>query len=170
MRINDQTPQKGQRSPPSAFKSSFRVSLTKTSLPLKMEELTEEQRKRAEANRLAALAKRKALRESTTNPQRRQLPEQSHQDPWRLFKCRKLSVESTAAEMTHLPKPAQSGSKLPDSDNHVPEKFRVTLQICSPDSFSVTPEPVQGFVYPGEEECLRRLRHCLSDVKFPFFF
>ncbi|KAL5746769.1 hypothetical protein ACOSQ2_024066 [Xanthoceras sorbifolium] len=100
-------------------------------------EMTEEQRQRAEANRLAAIAKRKALTESTQ--------QQIHQDPWKLFKCRKLSVEPT--------KPLLN-----------PEKFRVRLEICSPDSFSVSPQGLKGFVYPGEEECLRRLGLCLSDV------
>jgi hypothetical protein len=108
-------------------------------------EITEEQRKRAEANRLAALAKRKALLESSSEQQQeKRLP----QDPWKLFKCRKLSPEQRA--------PAHQVS--------MPEKFRVRLEICSPDSFSAAPEAVQGFVYPGEEECLRRLSECLYAV------
>ncbi|XP_031249929.1 SWI/SNF-related matrix-associated actin-dependent regulator of chromatin subfamily A-like protein 1 [Pistacia vera] len=125
-------------------------------------EMTEEQRQRAEANRLAALAKRKALAESTANQQQQQY----NQEAWRLFKCRKLSVERFATKnaTTHFLKPCQRVSIGPDSKTHLPEKFRVRLEICSPDSFSVTPEAVQGFSYPGGEECLRRLDHCLSDV------
>lgn len=108
-------------------------------------EITEEQRKRAEANRLAALAKRKVLLESSSEQQQqKRLP----QDPWELFKCRKLS-----------------GEKRPPADPvPMPEKFRVRLEICSPDSFFAAPEAVQGFMCPGEEECLRRLSDCLSAV------
>ncbi|XP_059444296.1 LOW QUALITY PROTEIN: uncharacterized protein LOC132176179 [Corylus avellana] len=108
-------------------------------------EITEEQRKRAEANRLAALAKRKVLLESSSEQQQqKRLP----QDPWELFKCRKLS-----------------GEKRPPADPvPMPEKFRVRLEICSPDSFFAAPEAVQGFMCPGDEECLRRLSDCLSAV------
>ncbi|KAK3225853.1 hypothetical protein Dsin_005715 [Dipteronia sinensis] len=97
-------------------------------------EMTEEQRQRAEANRLAAIAKRKAK-------------QQINQEPWKLFKCRKLSVEPTKPHASPLP-----------------DKFRVRLEICSPDSFSVSPLWLKGFVYPGEGECLRRLSLSLSHV------
>lgn len=113
-------------------------------------DITEEQRKRAEANRLAALAKRKALQESSGLLQQQQLP----REPWKLFKCRKLSSEKRPEILS-----ADPVSKTPSV-----EKFLVRLEICSPDSFSATPEAVRGFVYPGEEECLRRLSDCLSDV------
>ncbi|KDO54572.1 hypothetical protein CISIN_1g001912mg [Citrus sinensis] len=112
-------------------------------------EITEEQRQRAEANRLAALAKRKALQQSATTASNRQ-------DAWRLSKCRKFSTEPT-----HFPKSALAD---PNSTTQLPENFRVRLEICSPDSFSVTPLAIEGFVYPGEEECLRRLGQWLSDV------
>lgn len=114
-------------------------------------EVTEEQKQRAEANRLAALAKRKALAESSNNQQERQ-------DAWRLFKCSKISTEPVRSPKT--------GSGYPDSTAHSPEKFRVRLEICAPDSFSVTPVALLGFLYPGGEECLRRLVHWLSDVSF----
>lgn len=114
--------------------------------------ITEEQRQRAEANRLAALAKRKAFTESITNrPQ-----QQDQNNPWRLFKCRKLTPELTSTTI------------FPNSNAHLEQKFLVRLEICSPDSFSVTPEALQGFAYPGEEECLRRLNCCLSDVSQAF--
>ncbi|GAY55982.1 hypothetical protein CUMW_168260 [Citrus unshiu] len=112
-------------------------------------EITEEQRQRAEANRLAALAKRKALLQSATTASNRQ-------DAWRLSKCRKFSTEPA-----HFPKSALAD---PNSTTQLPENFRVRLEICSPDSFSVTPLAIEGFVYPGEEECLRRLGQWLSDV------
>ncbi|KAI3953780.1 hypothetical protein MKW98_017604 [Papaver atlanticum] len=91
-------------------------------------EITEEQRKRAEANRLAALEKRKAL-------------SSIREDAFRLYKCQKPNA---------LPKP--------------PERFQVRLEICSPDSFAITPEPLQNFSYPGEAECLRRLGDFLAFV------
>lgn len=114
-------------------------------------EITEEQRQRTEANRLAALAKRKALQQSATTASNRQ-------DAWRLSKCRKFSTEPA-----HFPKSALAD---PNSTTQLPENFRVRLEICSPDSFSVTPLAIEGFVYPREEECLRRLGQWLSDVSF----
>lgn len=112
-------------------------------------EITEEQRKRAEANRLAALAKRKATLTATPT-----------QEPWKLFKCRKISGSSSTDLNFPKPQPA-----------NIPEKFRVKLEICSPDSFSATPEPVEGFEYPGEAVCLQKLYDCLSDVNlFKFVF
>ncbi|KAJ8536294.1 hypothetical protein K7X08_034695 [Anisodus acutangulus] len=95
------------------------------------EEMTEEQRNRAEANRLAALAKRKTR----------------ISDSWKLFKCRKLS------DNVGFHKP-----------QNPPQRFRARLEICSPDSFCVTPAPLEGFTYPGEINCLEILRDCLSCV------
>ncbi|CAI0560430.1 unnamed protein product [Linum tenue] len=113
--------------------------------------VTEEQRQRAEANRLAALAKRKTFTESLLN--------QQDQNRWRLFKCPKLSPDVNSS--TNYP---NSYVGDPVSTTHLAVKFRAVLEICSPDSFLVRPEAVKGFVYPGEEECLRRLSHCMSDV------
>ena len=115
-------------------------------------EITEEQRRRAEANRLAAIAKRKALLESSNAQQST------------LFKCPKLSHSSA-----NLP-PQFQVRPDPVSDTLLPEKFRVRLEIYSPDSFSVTPLKLRGFDYPGEEECLRRLNDCLSTVSGYMFF
>lgn len=114
-------------------------------------DITEEQRRRAEANRLAAIAKRKALIESSNG-------QLQHQDPWKLFKCRKLSTELNA------PSTIQSLKSLTDNNTHLPVRFRVRLEICSPDSFSITPEVVEGCFYPGEEDCFRILSDCLSNV------
>ncbi|CAN1795737.1 DNA annealing helicase and endonuclease ZRANB3 [Linum perenne] len=108
---------------------------------------TEEQRRRAEANRLAALAKRKALTDSQTD--------QHQQNPWRLFKCRKLSSPDTIPN---------SVTADPGPGTHLAENFRVVLEICSPDSFLVRPEAVTGFLYPGEDECLKTLSQCLSNL------
>jgi len=105
-------------------------------------ELTEEQQRQVEANRAAAIAKRKAFLES-----RAQQQEQSHREgenipnpnPWHLFKCQKF------------PKPQ-------------PPKFLARLEICSPDSFSVTPMPLPPFPFPGHHHCLSTLNSILSQV------
>lgn len=118
-------------------------------------EITEEQRKRSELNRLAALAKRKQL--ANTIP--------SDQEPWKLFKCRKFSLERNDSTFAQpLKKPSCIDPQIP---TQLPDKFRVRLEICSPDSFSATPVPVQGFPFPGEAVCLDKLRDCLSNVFFP---
>lgn len=121
------------------------------------EEITEEQRLRAEANRLAALAKRKAVAGSSVNPRHQYL--HGH---WALVKCRKLSPATTTAQ------PAKSFDNVPGarapSGEAVAEKFMVRLEICSPDSFSATPLPLLGFTYPGEDESMRRLVDCLAGV------
>lgn len=62
---------------------------------------------------------------------------------FRLSKCRKLDVENDV--VLHDP----------GSTTTVPEKFRARLEICSPDSFSVTPE---------KQDCLRQLNEILSEV------
>ncbi|KAK6128150.1 hypothetical protein DH2020_038103 [Rehmannia glutinosa] len=121
---------------------------------MEKEEITEEQRKRAEANRAAALAKRKAIlsiTEQTTHPK-------NH--PWKLFKCRKLSPEATA-NFSFPKQPIIADSTVTGQKS---ERFRVRLEICSPDSFSVTPVAVEGFVFPGEGVCFERLSDCLSNV------
>lgn len=106
------------------------------------EEMTEEQRNRAEAHRLAALAKRK---------------DRITDNSWKLFKCRKLSGNVGF----HKP---QNPSLKPCIPSLLHQRFRARLEICSPDSFSVTPAPLEGFTYPGEIYCLEKLRECLSCV------
>ncbi|KAI4326601.1 hypothetical protein MLD38_031897 [Melastoma candidum] len=39
------------------------------------------------------------------------------------------------------------------------------LEICSPDSFSATPVPAQGFVFPGEESASRLLAGWLAEIQ-----
>ena len=139
-------------------------------------EVTEEQRKRAESNRLAALAKRKALLESSSHHHHYQQPPQN---PWKFFKCRKLSPElasntTTKTDAAEFSKPRPEHTVLsnpvPPPPPRPPDKFRVRLEICSPDSFSATPEPLRDFAYPGDDQCLQRLTDCLSNVCAFFFF
>ncbi|KAJ4960943.1 hypothetical protein NE237_020853 [Protea cynaroides] len=115
------------------------------------EEITEEQRKRAEANRLAALAKR---RQTAVN--KREDPE-----TWRFSKCPKILPEPNL-----LQKPQNVSCKAPPKPqiSLPPSRFRVRLEICSPDSFSATPEPFLGSPYPGNAECLQKLNDSLSFV------
>ncbi|XVF50048.1 hypothetical protein PTKIN_Ptkin04bG0063400 [Pterospermum kingtungense] len=115
--------------------------------------LTEEQRKQAEANRLAAIAKRKALIESCSANIHYQ---QNQADNWRLTKCPKIA--------NAIPKVPQVSNLDPVSNTQLSKKFQARLEICSPDSFSVTPERLPECPYQGDEECLRRLRDVLSDV------
>ena len=78
-------------------------------------ELTEEQRRQVEANRAAAIAKRKAFLESREEEQQQQKnPEgennsNTNPNPWNLFKCQKFPLS---------PKPQ-------------PPKFLARLEICS---------------------------------------
>nr|XP_007157652.1 hypothetical protein PHAVU_002G087300g [Phaseolus vulgaris]ESW29646.1 hypothetical protein PHAVU_002G087300g [Phaseolus vulgaris] len=110
-------------------------------------ELTEEQQRQVEANRAAAIAKRKAFLESKAQQQ-----EQPHREgeittnpnPWHLFKCQKF------------PKPQ-------------PIKFLARLEICSSDSFSVTPVPLPSFPFPGHQHCLSTLNSILSNVMLSHF-
>lgn len=105
-------------------------------------EITEEQRRRAEANRLAALEKRKRA------------AEMPGVGAWELFKCRKIQRLSPEPEKKpELPPPPPPLSP-----------FRVVLEICSPDEFSITPQPLQGSPFPGEMECLRIIEASLSSV------
>ncbi|RHN66007.1 putative calcium/calmodulin-dependent protein kinase chromatin remodeling SNF2 family [Medicago truncatula] len=100
-------------------------------------ELTEEQRKQIEANRLAAIAKRKAFLES--NPHQQQ---QQQRNPWNLFKCQKISQ----------PKPQ------PDF------KFLARLEICSHDSFTITPLPIPYFAFPSFDVCFGILNNILAQM------
>lgn len=103
-------------------------------------DITEEQRKRSEANRIAALAKLNRAAVATK------------QDAWKLFKCRKISPELDA---TPLPKP----------DNPPAVRFRAVLEICAPDEFSITPQQEKDFPFPGRVVCLQMIDAFLSSVR-----
>ncbi|KAL6511701.1 hypothetical protein OROGR_021298 [Orobanche gracilis] len=120
-----------------------------------MHQITEEQRKRSELNRLAALAKRLDRGGSD-------------HDPWKLFKCRKVlpepnSTSTFTGPFKYPPRPDLSGqiTKVPVQ---LPDRFRVRLEICSPDSFSITPVAIEDFPFPGEAKCLEIIEECLSAI------
>ncbi|XP_078430279.1 SNF2 domain-containing protein / helicase domain-containing protein / HNH endonuclease domain-containing protein isoform X2 [Wolffia australiana] len=113
-------------------------------------EITEEQRKRAEANRLAALDKRRRLEGMARG-----------QGEWTLSKCQGLPVPLHSGCSTIS---SAQGNKPPLSN-----RFAVSMEICSPEEFSVTPKPLTGFPFPGEAECVRELKTILSDVP-PFCY
>ncbi|XP_010491398.1 PREDICTED: DNA annealing helicase and endonuclease ZRANB3-like [Camelina sativa] len=111
--------------------------------------VSEEQRQGDESNRLVLYGeKRKPSFDSSGNSQRQQ--------DFRLAKCRKLDDGYDVG--------FQERNRSYESGTSLPEKFRVRLEICSPDSFSVTPFQLQGFRCPEEQECLRQLREILSDA------
>ncbi|MED6194350.1 hypothetical protein PIB30_027738 [Stylosanthes scabra] len=93
--------------------------------------LTEQQRQQIEANRQAALAKRKAFLESQQQQQQHQL----------IFKCQKLN---------------NNPNSFHTSKQALIPKFLARLEICSPDSFSVTP-------IPSDKHTFSALNTILSD-------
>lgn len=115
-------------------------------------EISEEQRRRDEANRLDLREKRKVSFDSSEYPQQ--------QKNFRLAKCRKLDGGNDVCFQEGY----RNYETEPGLSTSAPEKFRVRLEICSPDSFSVTPVQLQGFRCPEERECLRQLSEILSEV------
>ncbi|XP_020593583.1 DNA annealing helicase and endonuclease ZRANB3 isoform X2 [Phalaenopsis equestris] len=118
-------------------------------------EITEEQRRRLEENRLAALEKRKRAEE------------RSAEDPWRLFRCRKVpSPTLSPPSSCDGPEPENktSVSLRRPAPPKLPERFRVVLEICSHDEFSVLPQPLPGFAFPGYVECFRIMEAAISSA------
>jgi SWI/SNF-related matrix-associated actin-dependent regulator 1 of chromatin subfamily A len=108
-----------------------------------MVELTEEQIKQMEANRVAALTKRKAFLESNS--------QQPQRNPWNLFKCQKIDQ----------PQPFQ-----PKPEPEPNFKFLARLEICSHDSFAISPLPVPNFHFPTFDTCFSILNNILSRVSY----
>ncbi|ESQ40715.1 hypothetical protein EUTSA_v10012481mg [Eutrema salsugineum] len=115
-------------------------------------EVSEEQRRRDEEDRLMLGEKRKPSFDSSENPQRQQ--------NFRLAKCRKLDGGNDVG----FKEGYRSYEYDPGTITSVSEKFRVRLEICSPDSFSVTPVQAQGSRYPEKQDCLRILSEILSEA------
>ncbi|CAH8388090.1 unnamed protein product [Eruca vesicaria subsp. sativa] len=78
------------------------------------------------------------------------------QHDFRLSKCRKLDGGNGVV--------SQESHRSHEVTATVPEKFRAKLEICSPDSFSVTPVQIQGFRFPEKQDCLRQLNEILSEA------
>ncbi|KAK3125590.1 hypothetical protein QOZ80_7BG0607030 [Eleusine coracana subsp. coracana] len=137
-------------------------------------EITEEQRRQIEANRLAALEKRrKRLAEASA----------AAAAEWRLAKCPRIDAAggtgafpapcTTATEWTlskcqriapHPRPPLHPLPLPPPTPPRPPVGFQVVLEVCSPDEFSVAVGPVEGATYPGEAECLGTVQDCLASA------
>ncbi|XP_057517108.1 uncharacterized protein LOC130798224 [Amaranthus tricolor] len=116
-------------------------------------ELTEKDKQRIEANRLRALAKRKNFLSQQNYSSSNPLNPKASNDCWKLFKSRKLSNPSTITPVFPKLEPHSS-----------PLRFLARLEICSSDSFSITPDSLQGFPFPGQAKCFNVLEGCLSNV------
>ncbi|CAN6470106.1 unnamed protein product [Victoria cruziana] len=106
-------------------------------------EITDGQRRRAEANRLAALVKRSQSMSA-------------NKGIWSLFKCRKTlntsSPESDSIQEKRLDVFRESSA------------FTAVLEICESDGFSIFVQPVEESKFPGETECYRIIEARLSNV------
>lgn len=105
-----------------------------------------------EANRFMLGEKRKPSSDDDSSENPHRLPHD-----FRLSKCRKLDGENDVVYRSRESDPGLTAS-IP------PEKFRARLEICSPDSFTVTPVQAKGFRFPEKQDCLRQLNEILSDV------
>ncbi|XP_040382387.1 DNA annealing helicase and endonuclease ZRANB3 isoform X2 [Oryza brachyantha] len=103
--------------------------------------ITEEQRLRIEANRLAALERRKRYAEAAAAA-----ADADASAVWRLAKCPRFAPPQP-------PPPPQP-----------PVGFKVVLEVCSPEDFSVAVGPADGVAYPGEAECLRAVQDCVASA------
>eukprot|EP01018_Ginkgo_biloba_P023300 Gb_30392 [translate_table: standard] len=120
-------------------------------------ELTEEQRRRAEANRLAALAKRQAAENhsNTALPGQRPVPWQinnSHEGnskPWNLFPCRKIVNKMAVKNVAE--------ARL--------KNMVVVLELCTAREFSVSAKPAPGSTSLSMQDCFKQLQTCLSSVR-----
>ncbi|ONK78079.1 uncharacterized protein A4U43_C02F14090 [Asparagus officinalis] len=109
-------------------------------------EITEEHCQRAEANRLATLEKHKRA------------TERSNDDPWRLFRYHKIP-SPTLSSSKEDPDPINNSNPPHPPPPAVAVRFLIVIEICSPTEFSVTPQPLNGFTFPGGLECFRELKH-----------
>jgi len=139
--------------------------------------ITEEQRRRAEANRLAALEKRKRFAEAaaaaaaatastsytTVFPASGTpaFPAYDAAAEWRLAKCPRIAQPAPQHRSALLP-PRPSPPPPPPTPPQPPVGFKVVLEVCSPDEFLVAVGPAEGKAYPGEANCLGAVQDCLS--------
>ncbi|RLN33318.1 DNA annealing helicase and endonuclease ZRANB3 [Panicum miliaceum] len=135
--------------------------------------ITEEQRRRAEANRLAALEKRKRFAEAaaatastsytTAFPASATptFPAYDAAAEWRLAKCPRIAPPAPQHRSVLLP-PRPSPPPPPPTPPQPPVGFKVVLEVCSPDEFLVAVGPAEDKAYPGEADCLGAVQDCLS--------
>ncbi|PVH65178.1 hypothetical protein PAHAL_2G436900 [Panicum hallii] len=139
--------------------------------------ITEEQRRRAEANRLAALEKRKRFAEAaaaaaaatastsytTAFPASGTptFPAYAAAAEWRLSKCPRIAPPAPQHGSALLP-PRPSPPPPPPTPPQPPVGFKVALEVCSPHEFLVAVGPAEGKAYPGEADCLGAVQDCLS--------
>uniref|UniRef100_A0A0E0LKL3 Helicase ATP-binding domain-containing protein n=1 Tax=Oryza punctata TaxID=4537 RepID=A0A0E0LKL3_ORYPU len=116
--------------------------------------ITEEQRRRIEANRLAALERRKRFAEAAAAAAAGGGGTDASVG-WRLAKCPRFAPPP---QPTLLPPPPPPPPPPPQP----PVGFKVVLEVCSPEDFSVAVGPTEGLAYPGEAECLRAVQDCIS--------
>jgi hypothetical protein len=136
-------------------------------------QITEEQRRRIQENRLVALERRKRFLEASAGAAA------GTSADLRLAKCPRIAEAGTTAA---LPTPCTTAAEWtlakctrtapaprpplhpPPPPPQPPVGFQVVLEVCSSDEFSVSVGPVQGATYPGEAECLRAVQDCLTSA------
>ncbi|EEC82393.1 hypothetical protein OsI_26740 [Oryza sativa Indica Group] len=116
--------------------------------------ITEEQRRRIEANRLAALERRKRFAEAAAA---------DASVGWRLAKCPRFAPPPPQPTLPPPP-PRTLPPPPPPPPPQPPVGFKVVLEVCGPEDFSVAVGPAEGFAYPGEAECLRAVQDCISSA------
>jgi len=110
--------------------------------------LTEEQRRRIEANRIAALERLKRSSAAAGNTS-------DAAASFRLSKCPRIAPPMP-------PRPCPPPRPLPPPTP--PTGFQAVLEICSPDEFQATVGPAEGKIFPGEAECLRAIEDCVASA------
>ncbi|KAL6656905.1 hypothetical protein ACP70R_004685 [Stipagrostis hirtigluma subsp. patula] len=120
-------------------------------------EITEEQRRRIEANRLAALERRKRFAEAAAAAATFPTSGATAFTEWRLAKCPRIAPPLPPPMFPPPPPP-------PRTPPQPPVGFEVVLELCSPDEFLVAVGPAEGAVYPGEAECLGAVQDCLASA------
>ncbi|KAF0907158.1 hypothetical protein E2562_015680 [Oryza meyeriana var. granulata] len=120
--------------------------------------ITEEQRRRIEANRLAALERRKRFAEAAGGG-----GGTDASVAWRLAKCPRFAPPAPTLPPPPPP-PRTLPPPLPPPAPQPPVGFKVVLEVCSPEDFSVAVGPAEGVAYPGEAECLRAVQDCVDSV------
>lgn len=141
-------------------------------------QITEEQRRRSEANRLAALEKRKRLAEAAAAAEPATAfpasgaPTFPAYDTaaaeWRLAKCPRIAPPAPQPPFAPLPPRPSPPPPPPPTPPQPPVGFQVVLEVCGPDEFLVAVGPVEGRAYPGEAECLGAVQDCLAAASVRF--